>query len=175
MAAFDSTATSSSIPQTDPEKAFAERQRYVRFAALQLGRLGNKELLGPGGGVFARTLKEIPLSPEVRELIGAKEEKLSPAALIHALLKAKADLLWFGGIGHLHQNRHGQSNLDVGDRANDAVRINGAEVGARVVGRRRQSGRHATQAASKYARHAADASIPTPSTIPRAWTRPITK
>ena len=119
-------------PKGDPAKSFAERQRMFDLPRSSWDDY-NKALLGPGGGIFARTLKEIPLSPEVRELIGAKEEKLSPGALIHALLKAKADLLWFGGIGTFIKSQS-QSNLDVGDRANDAVRINGAEVGARVVG-----------------------------------------
>jgi glutamate dehydrogenase len=93
----------------------------------------NKALIGKGGGIFARTLKEIPLSPEVKALIGSDSDSLSPPALINALLKAKTDLLWFGGIG-TYIKAASQSHLDAGDRANDAVRINGNEVGAKVVG-----------------------------------------
>ena len=85
--------------------------------------------MGPGGGIFARSLKEIALTPEVQELIGTKDAKLSPQALIQALLKAKSDLLWFGGIG-TYIKASAQSHQDAGDRANDALRINGNEVGA---------------------------------------------
>ena len=137
-------------PKGDPAKSFAERKRMFDLPRSSWDDY-DKGLLGPGGGVFARALKEIPLSPEVRELIGAKDEKLSPAALIHALLKAKVDLLWFGGIGTFIKSAS-QSNLDVGDRANDAVRINGAEVGARVVGEGANLG--VTQLGRiEYARH----------------------
>jgi len=69
----------------------------------------------------------------MQALIGTKDAKLSPLALIKALIKAKVDLLWFGGIGTFVKGAS-QSNLEVGDRANDAVRINGTEVGAKVIG-----------------------------------------
>jgi glutamate dehydrogenase len=89
--------------------------------------------IGPGGGIFARSLKEIPLTPDVKAMLGVTEDTLPPHALIHALLKAKTDLLWFGGIG-TYVKAASQSHTDVGDRANDAVRINGFEINARVVG-----------------------------------------
>jgi glutamate dehydrogenase len=93
----------------------------------------NKALIGAGGGVFSRSLKEVPLSPEVKALIGSDAESLSPPALINALLKAQVDLLWFGGIG-TYIKASSQAHLDVGDRTNDALRINGGEVRAKVVG-----------------------------------------
>jgi glutamate dehydrogenase len=119
-------------PKGDPAKSFAERKRLFDLPRSSWDDY-NKELLGPGGGVFARTLKEIALTPEVRELIGTQDEKLAPAALIKALLKAKVDLLWFGGIGTFIKSTS-QTQDDAGDRANDGVRINGADVGAQVVG-----------------------------------------
>ena len=119
-------------PKGDPAKSFAERKRLFDLPRSSWGDY-NKELLGPGGGIFARTLKEIALTPEVRDLIGSDAETLAPAALIKALLKAKVDLLWFGGIGTFIKSAS-QSQGDAGDRANDAVRINGSEVGAKVVG-----------------------------------------
>src|SRR6185312_3479960 len=119
-------------PKPDAARSFAERKRMFDLPRSSWDDY-NRDMLGPGGGIFARTLKEIPLSPEVQALIGTKEAKLSPLALIKVLLKAKADLLWFGGIGTFVK-ASAQSNLEVGDRANDAVRINGAEVGAKVIG-----------------------------------------
>jgi glutamate dehydrogenase len=119
-------------PNADTAKAFAERKRLFGLPRSSWDDY-NRDLLGKGGGVFARSLKEIALTPEVQALIGAKDAKLSPQALIKALLKAKIDLLWFGGIG-TYIKSSAQSNLDAGDRANDALRVNGNEVGARVVG-----------------------------------------
>jgi glutamate dehydrogenase len=116
----------------DLDKAFAERQRLFNLPRSSWDDY-DKSLLGAGGGVFARSLKEIALTPEVRALVGTAEEKLAPAALIKALLKAKIDLLWFGGIGTFIKAT-AQSSQDAGDRANDPVRINGSEVGAKVVG-----------------------------------------
>jgi glutamate dehydrogenase len=119
-------------PNPDTAKSFAERQRMFDLPRSSWDDY-NRDLLGPGGGIFARTLKEIPITPEVQALIGTKDAKLSPLALIKALVKAKVDLLWFGGIGTFVK-AGSQSNLEVGDRANDAVRINGTEAGAKVIG-----------------------------------------
>ena len=116
----------------EAETAFNERARLFALPRSSWDDY-NKALIGKGGGIFARTLKEIPLSPEVKALIGSDADSLSPPALINALLKAKTDLLWFGGIG-TYIKAASQSHLDAGDRANDAVRINGSEVGAKVVG-----------------------------------------
>ena len=82
----------------DAATGFAERERLFNLPRSSWEDY-NKALIGQGGGIFARTLKEIPLSPEVKALIGSNAESLSPPALINALLKAPADLLWFGGIG----------------------------------------------------------------------------
>jgi glutamate dehydrogenase len=119
-------------PNAPTEEAFKERERIFALPRSSWDDY-NRDLIGPGGGVFARTLKEIPLSADVKALIGTDKDTLSPPALINALLKAQADLLWFGGIG-TYIKAASQSNLDVGDRANDAVRVNGGEVRAKVVG-----------------------------------------
>ncbi len=119
-------------PDADAATGFAERERLFALPRSSWDDY-NKELIGKGGGVFARSLKEIPLSPEVKALIGSHADSLSPPALINALLKAQTDLLWFGGIG-TYIKASSQSNLEAGDRANDAVRVNGAELRAKVVG-----------------------------------------
>ena len=119
-------------PNAEAQKAFAERERLFALPRSSWDDY-DRTLIGKGGGIFARSLKEIPLSPEVKALIGTDKDVLSPPALINALLKAKTDLLWFGGIG-TYIKAASQSNLEVGDRANDAVRVNGGEVQALVVG-----------------------------------------
>ena len=119
-------------PNADAATGYAERERLFNLPRSSWDDY-NKTLIGKGGGVFARTLKEIPLSAEVKSLIGSDADSLAPAALIKALLAASADLLWFGGIG-TYIKASSQSNLEVGDRANDAVRINGCDVRAKVVG-----------------------------------------
>ena len=119
-------------PHGDVAAGFAERERLFALPRSSWDDY-NKSLIGPGGGVFARSLKEIPLSPEVKALIGCAAETMTPPALINALLKAEIDLLWFGGIG-TYIKATSQSQQEAGDRANDALRINGCEVGAKVVG-----------------------------------------
>jgi len=119
-------------PEPDIEKSFAERERMFALSRSSWDDY-NKSLISEGGGVFARSAKEIALSPQIKELTGLSADKVTPAELMKALLKAQIDLLWFGGIGTFIKSAS-QSNLDVGDRANDAMRINGSEVRAKVVG-----------------------------------------
>jgi glutamate dehydrogenase len=119
-------------PNADAAIGFAERERLFNLPRSSWDDY-NKALIGKGGGVFARTMKEIPLSAEVKALIGATADSLSPPALINALLKSEIELLWFGGIG-TYIKASTQSHLDAGDRANDALRINGNELRAKVVG-----------------------------------------
>jgi len=119
-------------PSPDPASSWTERSRLFELPRSSWADY-NKSLISPGGGIFARTLKEIPLTPEVKAMLGVAVDRLSPPELIKLLLKAGVDLLFFGGIGTFIKAT-GQSNLDVGDRANDAVRVNGSEVRAKVVG-----------------------------------------
>jgi glutamate dehydrogenase len=119
-------------PEPDPAKSWAERQRMFDLPRSSWDDY-NKSLISNGGGVYARSLKEIPLSPQIQKLTGIAKPKASPPELMKALLKADIDLLWFGGIGTFIKATS-QTNLDAGDRANDAVRVNGREVRAKVIG-----------------------------------------
>ncbi|MEN8719891.1 MAG: NAD-glutamate dehydrogenase [Oceanococcaceae bacterium] len=119
-------------PNPDAASSFAERQRL--FAGPKSSWADyNTALISPGGGVFLRSAKSIPLSPEIRAALDIEAESLSPNALISAILRAPVDLLWSGGIGTYVKARS-ESHVEVGDRANDALRVNGDELRARVVG-----------------------------------------
>ena len=119
-------------PTPDAAASFAERQRLFVLPRSSWDDY-DKALLSPGGGVFPRSQKAIPISAEVKAALGIAADTLSPSELIVAILTAKVDLLWFGGIG-TYVKAAGESNNDVGDRANDAHRIDGRMIGAKVVG-----------------------------------------
>ncbi len=121
-------------PDPDPEVSFAERERMFRLPRSSWADY-NIALISSGGGVWARTAKSIHLSPEVRMVLGLSDADvaLSPDALISAILTAPVDLLWNGGIG-TYVKASNQSNADVGDRSNDAVRVDAAQLRAKVVG-----------------------------------------
>jgi len=119
-------------PTPDLEKSFAERQRMFDLPRSTWADY-DKTAISAGGGVFPRSAKEITLSAGMQALLDTTATKLSPDELIKGLLTAKADLLWFGGIGTFIK-AESQSNLDVGDRANDAVRVNGSQIRAKVIG-----------------------------------------
>ena len=116
----------------DAAKCLAERQRMFDLPRSTWADYDTK-LISKGGGVFPRAAKSITLTPEVKSLTGLSADAVTPDELIHALLKSEADLLWFGGIGTYVKSVH-ESNLDVGDRANDAVRVNGRDLKAKVIG-----------------------------------------
>jgi glutamate dehydrogenase len=119
-------------PNPDPAKSHAER---VRMFALPRSSWAdyNAELISEGGGVIPRDQKEIAITPQVKDALGIAEDVLDPSALIAAILKAKVDLLWFGGIG-TYVKAARETNAEVGDRANEAHRVDGEDVGARVIG-----------------------------------------
>ena len=119
----------------DPAPApgsFAERKR---LAALPRSSWQDydRALLSKGGGVFSRALKSVPLSAEMRRLLELEVTSLTPNDLIRAILKCRTDLLWFGGIG-TYIRATSESDAEVGDRANDWVRITATEVRAKVIG-----------------------------------------
>ncbi|CAN5358782.1 NAD-glutamate dehydrogenase [soil metagenome] len=120
-------------PTPDAAATFAERQRLF-----DLPRSGwddyDTSLISAGGGVYSREQKSIPISPEVREALGLGDvTELTPPALVKAILQAPVDLLWNGGIG-TYVKAETQSDADVGDRANDPVRVNANQVRAKVIG-----------------------------------------
>ncbi|MCP5386294.1 MAG: NAD-glutamate dehydrogenase [Novosphingobium sp.] len=119
-------------PDPDPAKSWAERARMFALPRSSWDDY-DKKLISKGGGVFARSLKEIPLSEPVRAMLGIEAETLDPDSLITAILKAEIDLLWFGGIGTYVKAAH-ENNVEVGDPANDALRIDGADLRVKVVG-----------------------------------------
>ncbi len=119
-------------PDPDPEVSFQERKRL--FELPRSGWLDyRQELISEGGGVFSRTAKSIPLSPQIQHLLHIQSDALTPNALIQCILKASVDLFWNGGIGTFVKARH-ESHADAGDRVNDAIRVNADELRCRVVG-----------------------------------------
>jgi glutamate dehydrogenase len=119
-------------PDPDPATSWAERDRMFKLPRSSWDDY-DKSLISQGGGVFPRTLKQIPLSPEVRAMLEIKAEAVAPSELLTAILKAKAELLYFGGIGGYVKART-ESHADAGDKANDAIRINGSDLRVKVVG-----------------------------------------
>ncbi len=119
-------------PDPDPASAYAERKRLY-----EMGRSSwqdyDKTKLSQGGIIVSRSQKQISLSVEAAEAIGMDKTTGSPAEIMSAILKAPVDLLWFGGIG-TYVRASGESNQEVGDRANDAIRVVARDVGAKVIG-----------------------------------------
>ncbi|MCE0492556.1 NAD-glutamate dehydrogenase [Vibrio salinus] len=93
----------------------------------------NAELISAGGGVFSRKLKAIKLTPEMKSMLNTAKSTLTPNELIHLILTMQVDLLWNGGIGTYIKSTK-ESHSDVGDRSNDAVRVDGGEVRAKIIG-----------------------------------------
>jgi glutamate dehydrogenase len=119
-------------PYPDPAKSWKERDRLFKLPRSSWADYDPK-LLSKGGGVFPRSAKTIKLSKEMRSLLGVEESEMEPSAILSAILKADVDLMWFGGIGTYVKAR-GQSNSEVGDRANDAHRVNAEELRCKVIG-----------------------------------------
>ena len=119
-------------PDPDPERSFAERQRLFDLPRSSWQDY-DRTLISSGGGVFSRALKEIPLSPQAQAVLAVSADKVTPQQVMHAILKAPVDLLFFGGIGTFVR-ASAESDDAVGDRANDAVRATGAELRAKVIG-----------------------------------------
>jgi glutamate dehydrogenase len=119
-------------PNPDPARSFTERERMFNLPRSSWEDY-DKSLISPGGGVFPRTAKSIPVSAQARAVLGIGEAELTPAALMKAILKAPADLLYNGGIGTYVKASH-QTNQEAGDRANDAIRVNGKDLRCKVVG-----------------------------------------
>jgi glutamate dehydrogenase len=119
-------------PDPDALKSWAERSRLFALPRSSWADY-DTALISRGGGVFPRSQKSISLSPEVRAMLGIEAEETDPDNLIGAILRSPVDLLWFGGIG-TYVKAAGENNVQVGDPANDAFRVNGEDVRARVIG-----------------------------------------
>ncbi|MFJ4278724.1 NAD-glutamate dehydrogenase [Streptomyces massasporeus] len=121
-------------PNPDAATSYAERRRLFELPRSSWEDY-DKDLLSAGGGIFPRTAKAIPVNAHIREALGieAKVTKLTPADLMKAILHAPVDLLWNGGIG-TYVKSSTESNADVGDKANDAIRVDGADLRVAVVG-----------------------------------------
>ncbi len=132
VAAFDHRDIFLDPTPGDPLIAWAERKRLFDLPGSRWSDY-NPALISPGGGVFSRRDKSIPLSPEVRARTGLAKDHVPPTELIAALLKAKCDLLFFGGVGTFVK-AGAESHADVGDKANDGVRVDAEQVRALVIG-----------------------------------------
>ena len=119
-------------PDPDPAKSWDERARMFALPRSSWADY-DATLISKGGGVFARTEKSIKLSKEARAVLGIDATELEPAALINAILKSPADLIWFGGIG-TYVKAAGEAHGAVGDPANDGLRVNAEDLRAKVIG-----------------------------------------
>ena len=119
-------------PEPDPEVSFAERKRLYELPRSSWADY-DANLISAGGGVFERSAKSIPLSAEMRAMLGVDDEAMSGQDLIRAVLRMQADLLWNGGIG-TYVKSSSERNAEVGDSANDGVRIDADDLNVRVVG-----------------------------------------
>jgi len=119
-------------PDPDREASFEERKRLFELPRSSWSDY-DESAISEGGGVYARGAKSIPISPQVREALAIEATRLSPHELVMAILKAPVDLLWNGGIG-TYVKASDELHADVGDKANDAVRVDGRELRCRIVG-----------------------------------------
>ncbi|WP_157216677.1 NAD-glutamate dehydrogenase [Flavisphingomonas formosensis] len=119
-------------PDPDPAASWAERKRLFDLPRSSWADY-DATLISAGGGVFPRSQKAIPISPEVRTLLGIDAAELDPSSLISAILKSPVDLIWFGGIG-TYIKAAAESHVEVGDTTNDPHRVNAEQLRARVVG-----------------------------------------
>ncbi|HEX8631943.1 MAG TPA: NAD-glutamate dehydrogenase, partial [Catenuloplanes sp.] len=121
-------------PEPDAARSYAERQRLFELPRSSWADY-DSTLISAGGGVYPRTAKSIPITPQVRAALDldAATVALSPAELMRSILTARADLLWNGGIG-TYVKASSETNAEVGDKSNDAIRVNGRDLRVRVVG-----------------------------------------
>jgi glutamate dehydrogenase len=119
-------------PDPDAAASFEERRRLFRLPRSSWSDY-DRSLISPGGGIYAREAKSIPLSPQARQMLDLRAERVTPNELIRALLKAEVDLLWNGGIGTYVKASH-ETHEQAHDKANDGVRVDASELRCRVVG-----------------------------------------
>ncbi|CAM3636544.1 NAD-glutamate dehydrogenase [Parendozoicomonas haliclonae] len=119
-------------PDPDPATSFAERERLFKLPRSSWEDY-NSKLISEGGGIFNRSAKSITISAEMKKLFGIRASKLTPNDLISAILRSQVDLIWNGGIG-TYVKSSAESHADVGDKANDTLRIDGRALRAKVIG-----------------------------------------
>ncbi|TVQ83055.1 MAG: NAD-glutamate dehydrogenase [Micavibrio sp.] len=118
-------------PDPDAAESFKERRRL--FKARGGWDQYDETKLSKGGRIYSRSEKSLTLTPEIKACFGIRKDKMTPDELMHAMLKAETELLWFGGIGTFVKSRS-ESHADADDRANDAVRVDARELKAQVIG-----------------------------------------
>lgn len=118
-------------PDPDPVASFEERKRLFNLPRSTWLDY-NPNLLSTGGGIFNRNAKAIKLTPEIKHVLNTRKDSMAPNELIRAMLKTPVDLIWNGGIGTFVKSST-ETNLDVGDRTNDAIRIDANELNTRVI------------------------------------------
>ena len=119
-------------PDPDPAVAFTERERLFRLPRSSWADY-DARLISAGGGVFPRNAKSLPLSPQAQAMLGIAADRAEPGVILQAILRMEADLLYFGGIG-TYVKAATETQAEAGDRANDAIRIDGRDIRARIVG-----------------------------------------
>ena len=119
-------------PTPDAAKSWVERDRLFNLPRSSWDDY-NRELISKGGGIFSRSAKSIALTPEIKKMLGSKKASMTPTELMQSVLKMEVDLFWNGGIG-TYLKGSSESHADVGDRANDSLRVNGSEMKAKIIG-----------------------------------------
>ncbi len=119
-------------PTPDPASSWKERDRMFKLPRSSWQDY-DRSKISKGGGVFPRSAKSIELSPEIRAVLDIQDKVVDPAALMKAILLAPAELLYFGGIGTYVKAPH-ETDAQVGDKANDAIRVDGGDLRAKVIG-----------------------------------------
>jgi glutamate dehydrogenase len=119
-------------PEPDPQSSFEERARLFALPRSSWADY-DATLISKGGGVFPRDAKDIALSQQARALLGIESTRATPQEIMRAILKLPVDLLWNGGIG-TYVKASWEANSAIGDRTNDAVRVDGRELRCKVIG-----------------------------------------
>ncbi len=119
-------------PNPDAASSYKERERLFNLPGCSWEDY-NKDLMSEGAEIYSRSAKSLKLTPQIKKMLGTQKQSMAPTELIQAILKMEFDLLWNGGIG-TYVKGSGETHLEVGDRANDTLRINGSELKAKIVG-----------------------------------------